>query len=402
MKSTGRPSTVMLTEAGFNPMGRSQRYAGLASPDIQTAARGASLVQMIRRRSLRWQLAEEARKITGDPGDTAFYRAIMTGPRAVGFMINQAERVLDVINAPLFDQLIPKVKTGAAASEMEAWLRRNPTATREEQLSIARKISDSMDDRFGELNQDNLFWPRAIKQSLNLMTVSVGWEYGTMRAYGGGAKDVLNGDLNSTRARWMLAFPMQMALINSLYQRLVGNHEWPDALKDLALPKTGGTFTNKYGTVPERALSPGYEKDALQTYKSIASAPDFTRIPANLANQIMNKRNPFWTALAGTLTGQDAIGHYIYEQPDPPFQAWHIPPAFANWMRFMGEELTPIAAGQQLTLAPGTHVNRLERLLGFTPAGSFFQNPEGAEEGVAAGERYKANQARRRAAREAQ
>lgn len=399
------PVVQLLTEAGIMPVGRTQRYAGTLamSPDLQTAARGATLIQMLRRRSFGWEMGKEIRAITGNAEEGPAYRAAMTGPRALGFVINQAERALDVINAPMFDWFIPKVKAGAAMAEMEAWYRRNQTATRNEALSVARKIVDSMDDRFGEMNQENLFWPRAIKQMLNVMTVSVGWEYGTLRAFGGGVGDVMRGELNSTRARWLIAFPMVMALTNSLYQWLHGagtalNSETP--MRDLFLPKTGGEYTNRWGTVPERITPPGYEKDLLQWYKMFQQLPDFTRLPGNVADYGMNKLNPFWQSLATLVRSKDAIGHSVPNLPNPPFQSWGLPPAYGNWLRFLGSETNPIVVENLEKMEAGTGVSPAERFFGFRPAGGFFQNEEGAMRGIERHERTMNRQERRRAARE--
>jgi hypothetical protein len=229
----------------------------------------------------------------------------------------------------------------------------------------------------------------------------VGWEYGTLRAYGGGAKDVLGGDLTSARARWLMAFPMIMALTNSIYQYL-HTGQLPQQMKDLVLPKTGGTYTDKYGSVPERVLAPGYEGFAAQTYKSIFNVPDAGQmdIPGNLADQTLNKLPPMWQMVRTWIRGQDPIGHHIANEP--PFQAWGLPPGYANWARYMLKELTPIAAENQMDLRPGTHVNRAERWLGFRPAGQFFQDPEGAAAGLATHERTLQRQERTRALREQQ
>lgn len=399
------PVVQILTEAGFNPLGRRQRYEGpITSPDIQAAARGASYMQMVRRGQIWDTLRREIQHIGGEPEDAAGYRAVMAGPRAAGFMINQIARVFDAINAPVFDAIIPKIKTGAAAAELEAFIRGNPATPRDQLVAAARKISDSMDDRFGEMNQDNLFWPRMIKQLLNVAVVSVGWEYGTVRAFGGAAKDWFNGDVNSTRARWLIAYPAMMSMMNSLYQYLrTGSAPWQTStpMRDLITPRTGGAYANRYGTVPERAVLPGYEKDVMQTYKTFRNVPDFTRIPGNMADQAMGKLNPFWQSIRTTLSGVDPIGNQIYHMPDPPFQTWGMHPGVANWLRFMGDQLTPIVAGNALDQKPGSNIPAIERVFGIRPAGGFFQNEPGAIEGMEHHERTLDKQQRRRTAREA-
>src|SRR5438132_1405319 len=45
----------------------------------------------------------------------------------------------------------------------------------------ARQIADNTDDRMGELNLDNVFWPRWVKNVLATTMVSQSWTYGTIR-----------------------------------------------------------------------------------------------------------------------------------------------------------------------------------------------------------------------------
>ena len=66
---------------------------------------------------------------------------------------------------PLFEKYIPLLKNGAFYENMSKWLMTNPNATREEQVNAARQVWDSVDNRFGELVQDNIFMNKVIKQA---------------------------------------------------------------------------------------------------------------------------------------------------------------------------------------------------------------------------------------------
>src|ERR1017187_3353783 len=46
---------------------------------------------------------------------------------------------------------------------------------------LARKVVDSVENRFGEMNFDNLFWNRTWKTALQLAFRSVTWKLGTAR-----------------------------------------------------------------------------------------------------------------------------------------------------------------------------------------------------------------------------
>src|SRR5260370_669343 len=52
-----------------------------------------------------------------------------------------------------------------------------------------QKAGDSIDDRFGEMNMNNIFWSRTTKDIAHLFTRSIGWTYGTIRQVGGGIAD---------------------------------------------------------------------------------------------------------------------------------------------------------------------------------------------------------------------
>ena len=60
-----------------------------------------------------------------------------------------------------------------------------------EQLHAARQVWDSIDNRFGEMVQDNLFMNKVIKQAGMLSLRSWSWTIGSGRELVGGARDVL-------------------------------------------------------------------------------------------------------------------------------------------------------------------------------------------------------------------
>jgi hypothetical protein len=93
---------------------------------------------------------------------------------------------------------------------------------------------------------DNLFWNRYFKQALNLFIVSVGWEFGTLRAFKSGFEDIgarafgADRGLTSTRARWIPAFLTMSALQNNVSQYLhTGTGTW-DTNQPVGLNKGTG------------------------------------------------------------------------------------------------------------------------------------------------------------------
>jgi hypothetical protein len=269
-------------------------------------------------------------------------------------------RAMQTISAPLFDYAIPKVKFAAWADEMETWLRSHPEATQEEQLGMSRQLINSMDDRFGEMVQDNLFLNRALRQAANLSLVSVGWEYGSLRAFGGAAKDIAQGKLLSPRARWLYSFPAIMALSAGVYQYLkAGKTPGEDTGapgQDLAFPRTGGkTPEGAY----ERALLPGYEKDAMRFWDEVAKpAGDADLIGAGrgAVGIASGKLAPAWQTAKELVTGKDYFGNEI-----------------RDYFKAVVSAFTPIPLSQE-TLK-GSNIGQAERFSGVRSAPARHEDP---------------------------
>ena len=309
-------------------------------------------------------------------GEAIAYRAALFLPRVGTYFAHEAGRMVNTVMAPLFDDLIPKVKMASWADEMATWLRHNPLASEEAQLHQARILSNSMDDRFGEMVQDNLFWPRVLKQSLNLATVSVGWEYGTLRAFGGAAKDILKGNVLSPRARWLMAFPIIMGIGSAAYQYFkTGSSPTssPTPLRDLLAGQTGGQTPEG---APERGLLPGYEKDPLQWFNVLSNAPDAFGAAQGIGALALNKLNPMGQIVRGVITGKDWAGNDIRSRIVDPYTG-EVPPGWEDYLHFTVKELGPIQFEQPWLR--GTNISQPERSLGIRPAPEFIQNPERVE-----------------------
>ena len=164
------------------------------------------------------------------------------------FVATALQRALDVPMSPMFDEMIPHLKASAWGDMMTNWLRRNPLASEERVVAQGQYLTRAMDNRFGEMNQDMLFWPRAAKQAINAATVSLGWEYGTLRALGNGVREAFPvGSKGAANLQYLIAYPLILSLASSLYMHLKTGHTPLDA-KTLggkatlaATPWSGGT-----------------------------------------------------------------------------------------------------------------------------------------------------------------
>ena len=127
-------------------------------------------------------------------------------------------------------------------------------------MNTLQKAWDSIDNRFGQVVYDNLFWNKTLRDASFLGVRAVGWTYGTLREIGGGAADAANmargGEL-SNRTAYIASMLAQTAVMGGVMNYLMTG-EAPQSLKDLYHPRTGGT--DGKGN-PQRVQLPTYLRD---------------------------------------------------------------------------------------------------------------------------------------------
>jgi hypothetical protein len=164
-------------------------------------------------------------------------------------------------------------------------------------------LQDSIDNRFGQLVYDNLFWNKTLKDLLVLSTRSVGWNFGTLRELGGGLLDFAKypkqlvsgkGTEFTDRMAYTIALPAVVALEGATAMYMMTGKR-PDELKDYFFPKTGKT--NKDGT-EERLSLPSYMKDVA----AYSIQPSTT---------IAHKLHPMWGAMYQMMNNEDYYGANI-------------------------------------------------------------------------------------------
>ena len=178
--------------------------------------------------------------------------------RTVGAIMGAAAK-------PLFGHVIPMMKNGAFRENMGEWLTQNPNASDPEQAQAAMKIWDDIENRFGLMTHDNIFWDNKLKEGLQLGLTSYSWQMGAGRNLGGGAAQWA---LHPTRFSMAspdydprlgstLALAITVAAMSSAYQFLKTGQP-PQDVNDLLAGRTGGTTAQGQ---PERAILPGFQKD---------------------------------------------------------------------------------------------------------------------------------------------
>jgi len=292
---------------------------------------------------LKWGLQAEARE-TG----RSFKEKPLTTPFSV------AGRLIETVAHPLFYHYIPRLKAGVFMERMSTFLEEHPTASMEEQVRHAQRIADVIDDQFGELVQNNVFWDAHLKQTANLLLTSTGWTLGTLRVFGQGTADLARMKLTD-RAAYVLASVAGISAINAVYQALKTGTA-PQGAQDLLTPQTGGKTVQGD---PERALLPGYEKDLMGWWHGGVS-------------ELYNKLGVFPKTATELATNRDWRGDPIHKEGSGS--------ALSHVLETAGHVLlnyVPLSLKSASTpTSPETNLSGAERFMGVRPAGQWLTNPE--------------------------
>jgi hypothetical protein len=328
----------LLEKAG----GRGKSYT--QATDYQVTGAG-SYWEAAKHGALKMQLAADRQEARG-------------GPLAAGKVLaKNVGRTLDTITAPLFEKYIPRLKNGAFYETMSTWLDHNPGASEAAQVRAARMIWDSIDNRFGEVIHDNIFWNKTLKQAAMLMQRSYSWNLGTFREIGGGAKDIVSGDFKSPRAAYIVALPLVTAFTSAIYQALKTGQA-PADIHDLISPRTGGV--DPATGLPERVAPIGYFKDVMSWQE------DPLRTAASKI------------ATGPRIAGELATGHDWRGDPiRSPDSAWGGKEWASEYGRHIGEAFLPISVRNEWQRKHGSAISTPERIMGVSPGGRGYVDPEG-------------------------
>lgn len=237
---------------------------------------------------------------------------VYSGDAKIRSAFDLAGNVIQSSAAPLFEEYVPKLKMGAVHKALEDFIGSHPNATDAELEQFARATVDSMDNRFGEMIKDNLFWSKTSNQVSEMMLLSPSWQLGTIREIGGGIANVPKslsgiaaGEGVDTKTAYTIALGGMTAIIGGVGTYLMTGDK-PKGT-DFIAPRTGGT--SSYGgtkfnhNVPERAAVPGYAKDVLALTMGDPMA------------ELFNKVNILPKTLDELATNKDWRGDPIYGRP---------------------------------------------------------------------------------------
>lgn len=274
--------------------------------------------------------------------------------------------------APVMEFYVPRMKLGAFyamahdildESSRRGW---SPDKTR----ARMQEAWDSIDNRFGQVVYDNLFWHKATRDVLQLATRSVGWNFGSVREVGGGIGDAAKAAGQAAtgkmpritpRMAFAMALPMVSALVGGILTYLWTGQP-PQNWKDYFYPKSSDG---------ERHSIPGYMKDVFS----------FAHDPIRTA---LNKMAPIWEMTSEAIQNRDFYSTEIRHKDDPlmkqlaEFASWAtkqtIPFSFSGAAKLLSQRGAGPSLGEMLHEAKKYPGDVALGQLGFQPAPSTIQN----------------------------
>lgn len=217
---------------------------------------------------------------------------------------------LEILAKPLMEWYVPTGKLGLFAMMAESEMKRAEAGQITDEQLHERLVSswDSVDNRMGQLNYDNLFWNKTFKDLSMLAVRSVGWNLGSWREFGGVPVDMLGTRGRLARGDVILSQKMAYTIGSVILYGTLGavtgyllTGKRPEELKDYFFPKTGKKNTD--GSA-ERLSFPTYVKD-------------WFAYATQLVRTVSNKAHPLWGLLDDLVRNEDYFSTQIRGPEDP-------------------------------------------------------------------------------------
>jgi hypothetical protein len=253
----------------------------------------------------------------------------------IGATFRAPMAAIEAVSKPIFDYYVPYLKVGAFREMMAIELQRrtqemdNGETTR---AKIAREIWANVENRFGMLNYDNLFWNGTVKGANMMLWRAVGWNLGDVRELGGGFSDTVKmaNDIRqgkqvhlTQKQSFLLSLLFLSAALGGIYQFL-HTGKTPGGVRDLYEPQNGAFNTD--GTA-QRIVLPTYLKDLYSFY-------------SNPKQTVANKLSPEFSAIVSILQNQDYYKNYVYNPND------NLPVQSKQVALYLINQFQPFSIGQ--------------------------------------------------------
>lgn len=254
---------------------------------------------------------------------------------------------------PLMNYLIPRVKVGAfykmAQQIHEEYAGQAPEVI-DRQLQSAW---DSVDNRFGQVNYDNMFMNKVTRDIATIAVRSPGWNIGTIREVGGGVLDLGESAVSaaqgkglkiSNRTAYAGAMVMGTMWVNAIYQYLHTGEA----------PKGMDYFFPKDGT---RTVQGEDNRMYPKTY-----VYDFINMSHDPINTVWHKSAPIVSTTADLIKNEDYYHHEIRDPGASP-----VANAKAT-LGYLAHQFVPFSIGNMQETALRNQNSKMESIAGILPA----------------------------------
>lgn len=274
------------------------------------------------------------------------------------------------LQKPMFEMWIPSLKIASYLKDVKAALAIDPKLLDDplaRQVAF-RKIAKSVDNRYGEMAYSTLFWNRWVKDIGVASTLSLGWNLGFIREYGGGLLDIgqfakgSGGGVVQKVKDGQLHRPLFVTLYSAQSMAYAGLLTWafsgqfPSSLIDYLYPQSGEE--NPDGS-PKRLTTMFYPRE----FAAISKHMEHEGVIGGLGHTALNKASPVMGLVHDWATNVDSFGAEISDPDAPAYQRLQQKLAYS-----LGQ-VWPISEPETLFKSDGTSAKqKLLNVAGFSPA----------------------------------
>ena len=292
-----------------------------------------------------------------------FKRAVTQG-NYPGAVIRGVPALLHSLQKPIFDLWIPRLRAAGFDVRARELMRTRPELANDpvQRAVELRKIGKEIDNQYGEMNYSTLFWNRYMRDVGVGSSLSMGWNLGFVREFGGAAIDYAKSAKQlatmkrpeiTNKMIFTAAYTAQAMLFGGLMTwALTGKP--PTQFLDYFYPKTG--HKNEDGS-DERLSTPYYTRE----YFMAVSHLQKDGLVGGMASMLAGKGNPLFSPLINLYQNKDFFGYEIHD-PHSPYiqQAEQI-------AGFLGKEAMPISVASGIASHASTTA-KIASYAGFNPA----------------------------------
>lgn len=275
--------------------------------------------------------------------------------------------IIEAAQKPMFQVWIPSLKAASYIRDAQKALEVDPSLLKDTQKrrEAFRQIAKSVDNNYGEMAYNTLFWNRWVKDLGVVSSLSMGWVLGFIRTHGGAmvetAKFVVSKEsLKDTVKRGDLDHALYAGFYLANGALLAGLTGWalsgkpPSEWRDYVYPRSGEK--NPDGT-DARLNTMLFSRE----YAAIALHSQQEGIIKGLGQYFANKANPVIGMGKGLVTGKDFFDREVSDPNSPAYMQLQQRLAWAF------KESLPISL-TSISKTKGTGKDWALGIAGFSPA----------------------------------